>query len=278
MPAFHGLARVLSKRGFCSRSGAFVLIRAGRVRVRGKVITDPESRTRLDEPAITIDDSPVSVRPESKLYIALNKPRGLVTTASDELGRETVFSCFEGAGLPRLIPVGRLDKASEGMLLFTNDTLWAERITSPEYHLSKTYHVQVKPPPTDQELETMKSGVDTGETGVMGVRDARVLRSGGKTAWLEIILEEGKNRQIRRILEALDMEVLRLIRIAIGGVNLGELAKGRWRELSEKEVAALGSPPPSSKGHRNGGGNANKIGGKAESGERSGLRVWDRLG
>jgi 23S rRNA pseudouridine2605 synthase len=246
MSAFHGLARVLSKRGICSRSEAFLWIRAGRVRVRGKVITDPEARTRMDEPAIAIDGEPVSGRQERGVYIVLNKPRGLVTTTADELGRDTVFTCFEGADLPRLVPVGRLDKASEGMLLFTNDTLWADRITSPESHLSKIYHVQVKPPPSDHDLETMKAGVDTGETGSMAVTDARILRSGGKTAWLEIVLQEGKNRQIRRIIESLGMEVLRLIRIAIGGVVLGDLAKGRWRHLTAHELTRFVEPtaPP----------------------------------
>ena len=250
MSAFHGLARVLSKRGICSRSEAFLLIRAGRVRVSGKVVTDPEKKTRLDEPAITIDGEHASCPAESGVYIALNKPRGLVTTTADELGRDTVFTCFEGADLPRLVPVGRLDKASEGMLIFTNDTLWADRITAPDSHLSKTYHVQVKPPPSDPELEAMIAGVDTGATGIMAVSAARVLRSGGKTAWLEIILEEGKNRQIRRIVEALRMEVVRLVRTAIGTVVLGDLAKGRWRELSREEVDRL-APPRSHPDGRN---------------------------
>ncbi|MFM7183030.1 MAG: pseudouridine synthase [Verrucomicrobiales bacterium] len=244
MSAFHGLARVLSKRGICSRSEANEWIRAGRVRVRGKLITDPETRTRLDEPAISVDGNAVSARQECGVYIVLNKPRGLVTTTADELGRDTVFSCFEGAALPRLVPVGRLDKASEGMLLFTNDTLWADRITSPESHLAKTYHVQVKPPPSEHDLEAMKAGVETDPGEVMAVAGVQLLRCGGKTAWLEVVLEEGKNRQIRRIIESLGMEVLRLIRVAIGGVPLGDLAKGSWRHLSAQEVAQLASPVP----------------------------------
>lgn len=257
MSPSHGLARVLSKRGICSRSEANEWIRAGRVRLRGKVVTDPETRTRLDESAIAIDGILVSARPGTGVYLVLNKPRGLVTTAADELGRDTVFTCFEGADLPRLVPVGRLDKASEGMLLFTNDTLWADRITSPEFHLSKTYHVQVKPPPSDQDLAAMKAGVDTGATGSMAVADARVLRCGGKTAWLEVVLEEGKNRQIRRIIESLGMEVLRLIRIDIGGVPLGDLAKGRWRHLSAQELARLDPAAPLARIQGAGGRNAN---------------------
>jgi 23S rRNA pseudouridine2605 synthase len=180
-----------------------------------------------------------------------------VTTAADELGRDTVFTCFEGGDLPRLVPVGRLDKASEGMLLFTNDTLWADRITSPESHVSKTYHVQVKPPPSDQDLAAMKAGVDTGATGSMAVAGARVLRCGGKTAWLEVVLEEGKNRQIRRIIESLGMEVLRLIRVDIGGVSLGDLAKGRWRHLSAQELSRLDPATPLARIQGAGGRNAN---------------------
>lgn len=277
MSAFHGLARVLSKRGFCSRAEAFLLIRAGRVKVRGKVIKDPETRTRLDESAINIDGKPVSNRQKPGVYVVLNKPRGLVTTMSDELGRDTVFTCFEGADLPRLVPVGRLDKASEGMLLFTNDTLLADRITAPESHLSKTYHVQVKPAPSESQLATMREGVDTGATGWMTVNTVRLLRTGGKTAWLEILLVEGKNRQIRKIAEALGLEVLRLVRVAIGGIVLGDLAKGRWRHLSPAEAAGLGIAGEVSGTEVKGGGNANKIGGKAEFSERSGLRLGEDL-
>jgi 23S rRNA pseudouridine2605 synthase len=261
MSAFHGLARVLSKRGFCSRSRAFELVREGRVKVRGKTITDPEWRTRVDEPAIAIDGDPLADAPASFTAIVLNKPRGLLTTAADELGRETVFACLAGAKLPRLVPVGRLDKASEGLLVFTNDTRWADHLTAPGSGVVKTYHVQVKPPPSPEQMASMLAGVDTGATGSMRVRGAVILRSGGKTAWLEIILDEGRNRQIRRIAEALGLEVLRLIRVAIGGVQLGDLAKGKWRYLTPDEVSRLGAAPahPSDLGPH--GRNANKIGG-----------------
>lgn len=242
MPTFHGLARVLSKRGFCSRAEAFGLIRSGRVMVRGKTILDPEWRTRVDESGIVIDGRSLSCEKEPFVAIMLNKPRGLVTTSADELGRDTVYSCLEGAALPRLVAVGRLDKASEGLLLFTNDTRWADRVTSPESHVEKTYHVQVKPAPEPAQLQCMLGGVETGSTGCMHVSEVKLLRSGGKTAWLEIVLEEGRNRQIRRIAEAVGLEVLRLIRIRIGGLALGELPKGQWRHLAVDEVARLTHP------------------------------------
>ena len=262
MAIFFGLARVLSKRGFCSRAAAIEAIRAGRVTVRGRRITDPESRTNLAEEGIAVDGIAIhAVDHVARHYVVLNKPRGLVTTMSDELGRDTVFACLQDGGLPRLVPVGRLDKASEGMLLFSNDTTWADHITAPENHLRKTYHVQVKPVPDLASLAAMQAGVDTGSTGLMAVEEVEVLRSGGKTAWLEVVLVEGKNRQIRRIAETLGFEVLRLVRVAIGDLQLGDLAKGRWRHLSDVEIARLGTPAKFPLPDTPGGRNANKIGG-----------------
>ena len=136
-----GLARSLSKLGFCSRSQAWTLIEAGRVRLNGIVCRDPERRADLRRDRIEVDKQ--AVRGEAKVYLMLNKPRGLVTTAADEQGRETVFDCLADKRLPFVAPVGRLDKASEGLLLFTNDSAWAARITAPDSHLDKTYHVQV---------------------------------------------------------------------------------------------------------------------------------------
>lgn len=235
----HGLARILSKRGVCSRAEAVRWIRAGRVTLNGRVERDPEARTREDHPGIGVDGRMVGDK-EAMTYVMLNKPRGLVTSAADELGRDTVFACLEGGGLPRLVPVGRLDKASEGLLLFTNDTAWADRVTAPDAHVGKTYHVQVKPVPDGRLLAEMRAGVDVGEGERMAVAAVALVRSGGKTAWLEVELHEGKNRQIRRILDALGMETLRLIRIAIGPLVLGDLAKGKWRHLSDGEVRGIG--------------------------------------
>ncbi|HTI71627.1 MAG TPA: pseudouridine synthase [Candidatus Limnocylindria bacterium] len=232
----HGLARTLSKWGYCSRSEAFKLIRSGRVTVDGRVVSDPEYRIGAPAPKVAVDGQ--SIAPFQRIYLMLNKPRGLVTTASDEKGRETVFDCFRAASLPHLSPVGRLDQASEGLLLFTNDTEWANRITAPESRLTKTYHVQVDRRVDEPFLDAMRNGVAVEGT-VLAVRQVQVLREGEKNCWLEIVLDEGKNRQIRRILEALDTEVLRLIRISIGSLALGNLAKGEWRHLSQEEVVQV---------------------------------------
>ena len=176
----------------------------------------------------------------------LNKPRGVVTTASDEKGRETVYA-YVPEGAPWVGAVGRLDKASEGLLLLTNDSKWAARVTAPETHLEKTYHVQVAGEVDAPKLEAMTKGVlaDGGE--VLRAKRAGVLRSGEKNTWLVVVLEEGKNRHIRRMLEKLEVEVLRLVRVAVGPLELGELGKGECRELTkgEKETIerAMGKTP-----------------------------------
>jgi 23S rRNA pseudouridine2605 synthase len=168
----------------------------------------------------------------------LNKPRGLVTTRNDPEGRGTVYDCLEGLDLPFVSPVGRLDKASEGLLLMTNDTRWANGLLDPASHVAKTYHVQIASVPDEAMLAQFRKGVDAdGE--LLTASSVELLRSGGRTAWLEIVLDEGRNRQIRRLLGAFDIEVLRLIRVAIGGLRLGELAKGKARHLTAEELAIL---------------------------------------
>lgn len=230
-----GLARALSKLGFCSRSQAAELIRAGRVRLNGAARRDPETPVRLGRDRIEVDRNAVTA--ESKIYLMLNKPRGVVTTASDERGRQTVYSLLEGK-LPWVGPVGRLDKASEGLLLLTNDSEWAARISDPGSHLDKTYHVQVAAFPSDILTNALLTGMRVGGE-LLRAKRARVLRSGEKNTWLEITLDEGKNRQIRRMLEHLGIEVLRLIRLAIGPLALGQLPKGKFRALASAEKSAL---------------------------------------
>lgn len=171
-------------------------------------------------------------------YLALNKPRGLVTTTQDEQGRDTVYRCFDGAGLGWIAPVGRLDKASEGLLLFSNDPEWAASITDPESGPLKTYHVQVDRIPNAALLANLSAGVAV-DGAILRASSATMLRHGQKNAWLQIVLDEGRNRQIRRLLAAFDIGVLRLIRVAIGDLALGELPKGQWRSLSPEEAAAL---------------------------------------
>jgi 23S rRNA pseudouridine2605 synthase len=234
----HGLARVLSKLGVCSRSQAEKAVREGRVSVDGKVVLDPERPTDPERQRILLDNDPVVAT--TRVYIALNKPRGIVTTAADEHGRDTVYDLLKEAGLPWLGPVGRLDKASEGLLLLSNDSVWAARLTEPKHHVDKTYHVQIDCIPDQALLDRLTTGVvEQGER--LAARRAVLLRSGEKNAWLEIVLDEGRNRHIRRLLTAHEIAVLRLIRVAIGPLALGELAKGQWRHLSAEEVHALGA-------------------------------------
>jgi 23S rRNA pseudouridine2605 synthase len=235
-PPRHGVARVLSKAGVASRTQAAAWVREGRVSVAGRVVRDPEYPVRAGVDEVRVDNQPVGA--EARVYLALNKPRGLVTTASDEKGRDTVYRCFDGAGLPWLAPVGRLDQASEGLLLFTNDPAWAARITDPSTGPDKVYRVQVEGVPDDATLAAMREGiVDGGER--LSAKAVSVLKSGGKTAWLEIALDEGKNRQIRRLCKAAGFPVLRLVRVAIGALVLGELPKGGWRHLTPAEVDVL---------------------------------------
>ena len=234
----HGLARVLSKMGVCSRSQAERWIHDGRISLDGRVERDPQFPTLIDQFVIAVDG--VDVKTAIHVYVMLNKPRGLVVSAADEQGRDTVYTALAAAGLPWLGPVGRLDKASEGLLLLSNDTTWASGITDPVTHLDKTYHVQVSGQPDDSVLMKMLSGVN--ESGaVLKAKRAALLRAGEKNAWLEVVLDEGRNRHIRRLLAALGFDVLRLIRVAIGSLALGELAKSQWRELTAEEVSKLGS-------------------------------------
>lgn len=231
-----GLARALSKLGYCSRSQAAVLIGEGRVQLNGVTRRDPETPVHLQRDQIGGDRRDIAAK--TRFYLMLNKPRGIVTTASDEKGRDTVYSCLD-ARLPWVAPVGRLDKASEGLLLLTNDSEWAAQITAPASHLEKTYHVQINATPDQTLLDELTRGVcaDGGE--ILRAKRAKLLRSGTHNAWLELILEEGKNRQIRRMLEQHKIEVLRLVRVRIGPQKLGELAKGACRPLTANEKMAL---------------------------------------
>ena len=237
----HGVARVLSKAGLCSRTQAAAWVREGRVAVNARVVRDPEHPVRPGVDRVAVDGRDIASA--QRLYLALNKPRGLVTTASDEKGRDTIYACLADAGLPWLAPVGRLDQASEGLLLLSNDPAWAAAITDPDRGPDKTYHVQVDAIPDPDLIERLVAGVvDEGEP--LAAKSVALLRSGTRNAWLEIVLDEGRNRQIRRLLAAHGLGVLRLVRVAIGPVALGELAKGTWRALSVAEVSGLAKPTP----------------------------------
>jgi 23S rRNA pseudouridine2605 synthase len=246
MPAFpqvaaprYGVARVLSKSGLCSRTQAAAWVREGRVAVNGRVVRDPEHPVLQGRDRLELDGR--SLASSERVYLALNKPRGLVTTASDERGRATVYDCLEGSGLPWLAPVGRLDQASEGLLLMCNDPAWAAAITDPAQGPDKTYRVQVDAQPGAELLAALERGsLVEGER--LAAKSARLLRQGTRNAWLEIVLDEGRNRQIRRLLAAHGLGVLRLVRVSIGPLALGQLAKGQWRRLTDAEVTALAPP------------------------------------
>lgn len=240
-PATHGLARVLSKRGFCSRAEAQRLILAGRVRVDGRVCRDPERRTAVDAVDIVIDEQTLADSSTSHRYLMLNKPRGLVTTRSDERGRTTVYDCLGDVDGGWLAPVGRLDQASEGLLLFSNDSVWAAAITGPKSRVSKTYHVQIDQVADETLLSRLRAGVDDAGEHLTATAVA-LLRTGGRNSWLVITLDEGRNRQIRRMLASCGVAVLRLVRVAIGDLALGDLGKGQWRWLGQDEVVSLALP------------------------------------
>lgn len=234
--------------GVCSRSEAVRRVVAGRVRLNGAVVHDPE--TPADPRVDRIEVDGTAVHAGERVYVALNKPRGLVVTAADERGRGTVYALLADSGLPWLAPVGRLDKASEGLLLLGNDPAWAARITDPATHVAKTYRVQVRGVPVPATLQRLLAGViDRGER--LSAESVRVTGGGEKNSWLEIVLREGRNRQIRRMLAACGHDVLRLMRVAIGAVELGNLPKGAWRRLTESEVDGFGGVNP-------GGGNGGK--------------------
>jgi 23S rRNA pseudouridine2605 synthase len=231
-----GLARALSKSGYCSRSSANQLIRDGRVRMNGRVVRDPEKPVLLEEDLIEVDGQKLA--PAKKVYLVMNKPRGVVTTVQDEKGRATVYSLLPESQ-PWVAPVGRLDKASEGLLLFTNDSEWGARIASPEMHVEKTYHAQIAAVADEELIRRLMLGIRTTDRDFLRVKRAAIVRVGKKNSWLEIVLEEGKNRQIRRLLAAAGVEVLRLIRIAIGPLRLGDLPKAKVRDLTQEEKTAL---------------------------------------
>lgn len=230
------LPRALSKLGFCSRTQAEALIADGRVRVDGRTVRNPAARIDPARARISVDG--VTVTGDGRVYLMLNKPRGLVTTRDDPQERATVYDCLTGLDLPFIVPVGRLDKASEGLLLMTNDTRWAQRLLDPASNVSKTYHVQIDRRPEPHMLDKLKAGMMLdGER--LSARGVRIIREGRRNVWLEVVLTEGRNRQIRRLLDAIGAEVLRLVRVNVGGLALGDLPKGAVRTLTSAEKAML---------------------------------------
>jgi 23S rRNA pseudouridine2605 synthase len=229
------LHRALSKLGWCSRTEARGLIRAGEVCVDGHVVSDPLTWVDLATQRVTRRGAPDA--PAAPVTLALHKPRGVVTTRRDERGRPTVYDLLP-PGLPYVFPAGRLDADSEGLLVLTNDSALAERLTDPAHHVPKTYRVTVAGRPTEAALAALRRGVELAD-GPTRPAEVLLVRGGGRASVLEVVLTEGRNRQVRRMAAAVGHKVRRLVRVAIGGLELGDLAPGASRVLSAAEVARL---------------------------------------
>jgi 23S rRNA pseudouridine2605 synthase len=229
------LERMFSKAGVGSRTEAREWIREGRVRVNGKLVTDPDQWVDLQRDRITFDGK--FLRAQKPLYLLLYKPKGYLTTYKDPQGRPTVFDLIPDID-QWVFPVGRLDKDTTGLLLLTNDTEFAERITNPSFKVAKTYLVKASCRLSDEALEKLRQGVVLSDGPTRPAQVTRLRDSGNRT-FFEITITEGRNRQVRRMVEALDSTVLKLVRTAIGPLHIGDLQIGSYRLLSPEEVRLL---------------------------------------
>ena len=238
MPKPIRIQKALTDSGILSRRKTEEYIKAGRITVNGRP-AQPGNPVNPDRDVVAIDGVrvPLSSKREN-IYIMLNKPRGYVTTTSDELGRRCVTELVEDLG-ERVYPVGRLDKNSEGLLLMTNDGQFANLMMHPSHHVSKTYRVTVRPDITEDQVVALSTGVDIGEERKTLPAQVHVLEKVPGRVVLQITITEGRNRQIRRMCEAVGLEVARLKRMSVGPVRLGMLQPGKWRELKKSEVIAL---------------------------------------
>ncbi|HET6369587.1 MAG TPA: pseudouridine synthase, partial [Nitrospiria bacterium] len=229
------LARALSKLGVVSRSRAREMIEAGRVSVNGRRMNNPEVRVDPDREVIRVDGR--IVRPAAHVYLMMHKPKGVVTTRSDERGRKTVYDLLADREKARWIfPVGRLDRESSGLLLLTNDTRWGNRIVDPEAKIPKSYHVKLNRPISVDDLKRFSEGIHLDSGGRTRPAEVRLLRTTEKGCWIVMTLREGRNRQVRRMCEALGYRVENLVRVRVGDLLLGDLPPGGTRRLTPKEV------------------------------------------
>ncbi|MGZ8868721.1 MAG: pseudouridine synthase [Thermoanaerobaculia bacterium] len=233
------LERVLSKAGLGSRTEARKWVGAGRVKVNGRVEGDPNRWVDLERDIVLFDDQPLEKA--APVYLLLHKPAGYLTTYRDPEGRKTIYDLLPDRDR-YLFPVGRLDLDTSGLLVLTNDTAFAERLTNPEYHVPKTYVVKASKHLPEEQLERLRNGVELRDGPTRPALVKRLRDPGGKTVF-EITITEGRNRQVRRRVEALDAKVVSLTRVAIGEVTLGDLAEGATRALTRDEVAVLLSLP-----------------------------------
>jgi pseudouridine synthase len=231
------LERVISKAGLGSRTEARSWIGAGRVKVNGKVIQTPDHWVDLGRDRVTLDGNPVESDGPKK-YIALYKPKGYLTTYRDPEGRPTVYDLLQGID-EFVIPVGRLDMDTSGLLLLTNDTQFAERITNPDHKVPKTYLVKSASLLSDEDLDWLRQGVELND-GPTKPAEVKRVRDSARATFLEMTITEGRNRQVRRMIEAVGSKVLKLVRIRIGPLVLGAMQIGSWRELTREEVESLG--------------------------------------
>lgn len=233
------LERALPKLGLCSRKEALDLVRSGRVNVNGRAITDP-SKNLSPGDRITVDGK--SVAKKKRRYILFNKPAGLITTSRDERSRRTVYDILGDVG-GRVFAVGRLDKDTEGLLLFTNDTTFGNFLTDPANKIPRTYIVTVDRILTGKDITIMNAGVDIGRGEFSRPINVKIVKNIGTSGTvLEIVLTEGKNREVRRLCEAMGAAVKRLVRVSFGPFCLGGLPSGGWEELSERFCVDLYRP------------------------------------
>ncbi len=228
------LDRVLSRFGLASRTAARDAIRAGRVKVDGSVVRDPDRWTDPGAVAVHLDGK--RLRQAHRVYLLFYKPKGVITSHGDPDGRKTVYDCL-GPGVPWVTPVGRLDKDTSGLLLLTNDTEFANRVTDPASEVPKTYLVKANTLVGDDVLARMGQGIELKRGDWARPRSVRRVEDRGKYTWLEIVLTEGRNREVRRLLEAVGLKTLKLVRTRIGPCTLEGLQVGRWRELRPAERA-----------------------------------------
>jgi pseudouridine synthase len=229
------LERVLSKAGLGSRTEARKWIGTGRVRVNGKLVQTPDHWVDLERDAVTLDDKPIRAR--QKIYLLLYKPTGYLTTYKDPQGRPTVYDLIRDAG-EWVVPVGRLDQDSSGLLLLTNDTQLVESVGNPEHKVPKTYLVKASTLVSDSQLEQLRGGIMLADGPTRPAVVTR-LRDSDKYSFFEITIYEGRNRQVRRMVEAIGSKVLKLVRTGIGGLRIGDLPIGKHRELTAGEVRGL---------------------------------------